>query len=230
MEETEDVLVDLEDENDNLRDQLALLSEQIVSREETSENFQRFTVITHEKERQTWQSIVREEKDHAQITVTHARRLLCDEQAATAQLRLVLHALKAGELDVDTLETVDLGPDPEPDLAENFLDQTEQSEVAPELGFCVSDEGVGAMPLREMQDAGLVPKVEDQEVDIASRVLFDKAATDAALLRALQEENASLRGYQHAKEARYRLLREELEGYHRQLAEAEEALSQVRKP
>lgn len=289
LEETQDVLGDLEDENEHLRDQLGLLSEQIASREEGFEDYQRFTASQYKKERQLWENEVQEEKENALASVARLRRLLAQERAMSAQLRLVIHAVKSGRLDV--LDKVDLDAEPPHEEADDAQSNVGE-EVFDDLSLSPGkskrkshddakspetedgSEGLdgdvlynlqsssskpkqnpGSAPmaanqpmhLGAMRGAGLVDtdplmesgKPEDDTetvsgdskhtVAIASRVLFDKAAADAALTVALQEENTALRSYQKSKERKYHDMELELAQYRARLAEAEAAIDDFSK-
>lgn len=81
---------DVQDENEQLRVQLASLSEQIALREEDFEGFQRLTVAHQQRERELWQQESVEEKERLEWREREAVRILAEERAINAQLRLVL--------------------------------------------------------------------------------------------------------------------------------------------
>lgn len=81
---------DVQDENEQLRVQLASLSEQIALREEDFEGFQRLTVAHQARERELWQQEGSEERERLEWKEREAVRILAEERAINAQLRLVL--------------------------------------------------------------------------------------------------------------------------------------------
>ncbi|CAO1616058.1 unnamed protein product [Parajaminaea phylloscopi] len=97
-------VADVQDENEQLRVQLASLSEQIALREEDFEGFQRLTVAHQQRERELWQQEGLEEKERLEWKEREAVRILAEERAINAQLRLVLfgslkdqaHAARSG--------------------------------------------------------------------------------------------------------------------------------------
>lgn len=98
MEDLTNSVSDIEDENNQLRLQMAALSEQIVHREEDFESFQRLTVAHQEREKELWSEEGREEKELMQWKEREAVRILAEERAINAQLRIVLlGSLKDGE-------------------------------------------------------------------------------------------------------------------------------------
>ncbi|CAO1634384.1 unnamed protein product [Sympodiomycopsis kandeliae] len=98
MEDLTSSVSDIEDENIHLRQQIASLSEQIAYREEDFESFQRLTVAHQEREKELWKEEGREEKEQLEWKEREAVRVLAEERAINAQLRIVLlRALKDGE-------------------------------------------------------------------------------------------------------------------------------------
>ncbi|PWN21007.1 hypothetical protein BCV69DRAFT_298800 [Microstroma glucosiphilum] len=81
---------DIQDENEQLRTQLASLSEQIALREEDFEAFQRLTIAHQEREKELWVVESQEEKERLEWKEREAVRILAEERAINAQLRLVL--------------------------------------------------------------------------------------------------------------------------------------------
>lgn len=81
---------DIKDENQHLRLQMATLSEEIARREEDLEGFQRLTSAWQEKEKILWEQEVREERERLEWKEREAVRILAEERAINAQLRLVL--------------------------------------------------------------------------------------------------------------------------------------------
>jgi hypothetical protein len=81
---------DIQDENEQLRTQLASLSEQIALREEDFEAFQRLTIAHQEREKELWTVEDKEERERLEWKEREAVRILAEERAINAQLRLVL--------------------------------------------------------------------------------------------------------------------------------------------
>lgn len=81
---------DIQDENEHLRAQMAQLSEQIALREEDFEGFQRLTVAHQQREKELWKAEGTEERERLEWKEREAVRILAEERAINAQLRLVL--------------------------------------------------------------------------------------------------------------------------------------------
>ncbi|KDN39848.1 hypothetical protein K437DRAFT_264455 [Tilletiaria anomala UBC 951] len=75
--------------------------------------------------------------------------------------------------------------------------------------------------------AGAIAEEEGKTYAIATQVLFDKAAADGALTKALQEENNSLRSYVDAKDRRCTTLQLEVEELQTRLVQTESAIAEL---
>lgn len=81
---------DIEDENTHLRGQMADLSEEIARREEDFEGFQQLTLAHQIREKELWETEVKEERERLEWKEREAVRILAEERAINAQLRVAL--------------------------------------------------------------------------------------------------------------------------------------------
>jgi len=84
--------------------------------------------------------------------------------------------------------------------------------------------------LDEMRREGFLPEPIAEEGStqfIAAQVLFDKAAADAALTKALQEENLALRSHIEAKDRRCNTLQTETQDLQARLTQTEAAIGEL---
>lgn len=243
----------MEDENEQLRNQVSLLSEQIVGLEEHTQALQRLAVAEHARERAAHKDRIREIQATDLLEVAEVQTQLHEQQSLSAQLQLVIHAVKEGQTQV--LDKVDSAfePDVEQPCGHETTQpgETEREEDEGDVGdgplyglrhhanhaaHVSGEKRSNPMPLETMRQAGLVQgnaflsagecdaDGDDTAAATAVRVLLDRAAADASLTAALRDENAALRDDQATKSKRYREMQEEVAALRAQFALASVAV------
>ncbi len=228
------------------------MSEQIATREDAFEQFQKLSIAQQSREKHLWKDEAREELENTLFGISEAQRQLAEERAITAQLRLVLQEAKNGRLDV--LQSLEIPGDETRDAGDTSTDnsvvekkdadhdgQAKPDDARDDVLFSSSQSPAstrrntsfftGAQTLHDLRTAGalqaLAAGYENETQKVAAQVLFDKAAADSALTKALQEENTALRRHIEVKESRNLTLHAQVQDLQSRLTQTEAAISEL---